>query len=316
MALIKELNSISKANLLQFGGKGASLGKMLKSRINVPKGFIILSSAFEIFMKKNALKIKISSILDSINDGEINDIEKASQKISKLILHAEIPQNIAKEIHGSFKELKTKYVAVRSSATAEDSPSSSWAGQLASYLNVPKKRLLEHVKKCWASLFTPRAIFYRFEKKLAKSKIYIAVIVQKMIEPDVSGTAFSIHPVTQNHNQVVIESGYGLGEAIVSGKITPDRYIITKQPRQILDKRISNQKKGLFSLEKGGNKWKMLGKKGSQQKLPDKEILKLAMMVLKIARLYGFPCDIEWARQKGRFYILQSRPITALTKQA
>src|SRR3989338_8858866 len=152
------------------------------------------------------------------------------------------------EIFKSFKRLGAKYVAVRSSATSEDSASAAWAGQLESYLNTTEKNLLENVKKCWASLFTPRAIFYRFEKNLHTSKISVAVVIQKMIESDVSGIAFSVHPVTQDKNQLIIESAYGLGEAIVSVQITPDGYVVEKEPRRIIDENIANQERGLYRI--------------------------------------------------------------------
>jgi len=150
---------------------------------------------------------------------------------------------------------------------------------------------LKNIKKCWASLFTPRAIFYRFEKNLRRQKISVAVVVQKMVESEKAGVAFSVHPVSQDKNQLIIEAGFGLGEAIVSGKITPDSYIISKQPRRIIEKNIKT--KQVLSVE---------------------EIPKLSELVLKIEKRFGFPCDIEWAFAKGKFYILQSRPITTLNK--
>src|SRR3989338_3707386 len=175
----------------------------------------------------------------------MHTIENASKKINALILNAEMPEDIAGEIRKFFKKLKSKFVAVRSSATAEDSSAAAWAGQLESYLNTTKTNLLENVKKCWASLFTPRAIFYRFEKELHKQKISVAVVVQKMVESEVSGIAFSVHPVTQDRNQLIIEAGYGLGEAIVSGQITPDSYVVEKNEEIILDINVVEQNKML-----------------------------------------------------------------------
>ena len=172
-------------------------------------------------------------------------------------------------------------MAVRSSATAEDSASAAWAGQLESYLNTTEETLLESVKKCWASLFTPRAIFYRFEKELHKQKISVAVVVQKMVESEVSGIAFSVHPVTENRNQLIIEAGLGLGEAIVSGQITPDSYVVEKEPRRIIDKNIEVQKRGLYRSGENGNEWREISKeRGEKQVLSDEEILKLSNMRL------------------------------------
>ena len=162
MELIKDFKNLSKNDTSIAGGKGASLGEMTQADIPVPGGFVILSNTFEKFLEQTDLNVEIDSILDSVNHKEIHTIEGASEKISALILRAEIPQNIEQEIKKFFKNLNSKYVAVLSSATAEDSVSAAWAGQLESYLNTTEENLLENVKKCWASLFTPRAIFYRF----------------------------------------------------------------------------------------------------------------------------------------------------------
>ncbi|MDO8443672.1 MAG: PEP/pyruvate-binding domain-containing protein [Candidatus Azambacteria bacterium] len=181
-----------------------------------------------------------------------------------------------KEILAEFKKLKTKYVAVRSSATAEDSLSASWAGQLESYLNVTEKNLLESIEKCRASIDSPRAKAYRTQKKLNKKKISVAVIIQKMVQSETSGICFTANPVTGDRNEMVIEAGQGLGEAIVGGKITPKTYIINKK-----------------SIGFGN-------------------LSGLAKLCLEIEKLFKYPQDIEWAIAKGKIYILQSRPITTL----
>jgi len=290
MELTRNFQNISKTDTAIAGGKGASLGEMINAGIPVPSGFVILSNAFEKFLEETDLNIEIDSILHTADHKEMHTIENASEKIKALIFAAEIPKDIADEIQKFFKDLGVKYVAVRSSATAEDSAIAAWAGQLESYLNTTKENLLENVKKCWASLYTPRAIFYRFEKNLHEQKISVAVVVQKMIESEKSGVAFSVHPVTQDKNQLIIEAGLGLGEAIVSGQITPDSYIVEREPRRIIDKNIQIQK----------------------QALSDSEILELTELILKIENHFGFPVDTEWAKEKDKFYITQSRPITTL----
>lgn len=316
MELLRDFKNISKGDVLLAGGKGASLGEMTQAGISVPPGFVILASTFEKFLGETDLDVEINAILDSVNHKEIHTIKNASVKIKSLILQVEMPQDIGVEIQKLFKNLNSKYVAVRSSATAEDSAGAAWAGQLESYLNTTEKTLLENVKKCWASLFTPRAIFYRFEKDIHKEKISVAVAVQKMVESEKSGIAFSVHPVTQDGNQLIIEAGFGLGEAIVSGQITPDSYVVEKQPRRITDKNIQTQTKGLYRVESGGNEWRDISKKnGEKQVLSDKEILTLSEIILRIEDHYGFPCDIEWAMEKGEFFIVQSRPITTLTNK-
>ncbi len=313
MKLIRDFEKLNKKDVVIAGGKGASLGEMTQAGISVPPGFVLLSSAFEKFLEETDLNIEIDSILHSVNHNEIHTVKNASEKIIALILGAEIPKDIADEIQKFFKKLDSKFVAVRSSATAEDSSTASWAGQLESYLNTTEVNLLENVKKCWASLFTPRAIFYRFEKELHKRKISVAVVVQKMVGCEVSGIAFSVHPVTQDKNQLIIEAGLGLGEAIVSGQITPDSYVVKKEPRQIIDKNIHIQMKGLYRSENGGNEWRdILKEQGEKQVLSDKEILELSRLILKIENHFGFPIDIEWAEERDKFYITQSRPITTL----
>ncbi len=313
MQFTKSFNQLGKRDVAIAGGKGASLGEMTQAGIPVPEGFVILSNAFNKLIEETNLNVEIDSILHKVKHDDINTVENASEQIKAIILNVEMPKDIAKDIIRNFKKLGVKYVAVRSSATSEDSSTTAWAGQLESYLNTTKDVLLDNVKKCWASLFTPRAIFYRFEKELHKEKISVAVVVQKMVESKVSGIAFSVHPVTQDKNQIIIEAGYGLGEAIVSGQITPDSYVIEKEPRMITDKNVVEQDKGLYKLEKGGNGWKDI-KNGETQKLSDKEILELSKLILRIENHYGFPCDVEWAIEKGKFYIVQSRPITTLSK--
>lgn len=314
MAFIKVFEEIGKHDAAEAGGKGASLGEMTKAGIPVPPGFVVLAPAFERFLDETDLHTEIDTNLHDVKTEDMRSVEHASEKIQKLILEAKMPEDIAQEVLDNFKTLGTKFVAVRSSATAEDSDSAAWAGQLDTYLNTTKENLLRNVQRCWASLFTARAIFYRFEKELHLQQISVAVVIQKMVQSEVSGIAFSVHPVTEDHNQLIIEAGLGLGEAIVSGSLTPDSYVVEKEPRRILDKSIAEQEKGIFKKGNEGNEWRGIPKEErGTQKLNDKEILELSELVLKIENHYGFPCDIEWAREGGQFYITQSRPITTLS---
>jgi len=285
----RNLNQISTKDRPVAGGKGAALGEMLKADIQVPPGFAILTNAFDQFLGKEDLDKEIDLILRDINQEEIAEVENASKKIQILILNSEVPEEISDEITKSFVELGIPKVAVRSSATTEDGSSAAWAGQLESYLNTTKEDLLENVKRCWASLFTTRAILYRFKKQTA-STISVAVVVQKMIESEAAGTAFSVHPVTQDANQILIEAGLGLGDTLVSGEITPDSYVVAKDSKNILSKSLQNK----------------------NRVLSDDKVLELTKLVSKIERHFGFPCDIEWALERNIFYILQSRPITTL----
>ena len=329
MLFVRKFNELSRGDVAIAGGKGASLGEMTQAGIPVPDGFVVLSSAFEQFIKETGLNVEIDAILDTVKHEEVHTVEEASEKIQSLILNVKMPEDIEKEILISFKKLNSEFVAVRSSATSEDSASAAWAGQLDSFLNTTKENLLENVQKCWASLFTPRAIFYRFEKDLHKEKISVAVVVQKMVNSEKSGIAFSVHPVTQDYNQIIIEAGFGLGEAIVSGQITPDSYVVNKKDWKIIDVNVNEQEKGLFRKQSGGNEWRELGSRGEEQVLNEKEIVELSKLIVKIEEHYGFPVDVEWAfesgevggknfeRKKGcgKFYIVQSRPITTLTNK-
>ncbi len=323
--ITKPFKSLTKNDALIAGGKGASLGEMTNAGIPVPEGFVILSGVFDQFIQETRIQKEIDSILSEVKISGQESMESAksgttvqiaSEKIQKLILEKSIPNYIKIEIEKSFKELGSKYVAVRSSATAEDGREHAWAGQLESYLNTTEADLLKNIQNCWASLFTARAIFYRFEKGLDKTHISVAVVVQKMINSEISGIAFSVHPVTENTNQVMIEASYGLGEAIVSGAITPDNYIIQKSPRKILTSTIAEKKRALSRNpdSTGGNIWTVISpEKISIQALNNSQILELTELVVMIENHYGFPCDIEWAYEEGKFYIVQCRPITTLS---
>lgn len=315
MELTKNFKNLDKNDVFLAGGKGASLGEMTQVGIPVPPGFVVLSTTFDEFIKKSDLTQEIDAILDQVDHKEVHSVENASEKIQGLIKNAVMPEDIAEEIKKKFKQLNAEYVAVRSSATAEDGAENAWAGQLDSFLNTKEDSLLEKIQRCWASLFTPRAIFYRFEKGLHSTKISVAVVVQKMVNSEISGIAFSVHPITENRNQIIIESGFGLGEAIVLGQITPDSYVVEKEPRRIIDINVTTQNKGLYRIATGDNEWIDIPEpKASSQVLSESQILEFANLIMKIENHYGFPCDIEWAYEDGKFYIVQSRPITTLNK--
>jgi len=309
MGLILKFEEIGKDDVSIAGGKGASLGEMTQAGIPVPSGFIIAASAFDQFLLATDINVEIDAALVEVNIGAMHTIEDASEVIRSLIVNATMPESIVSEIEQAFSELEFDLVAVRSSATAEDGVSEAWAGQLDTFLNTTHQDLIENVQKCWASLFTPRAIFYRFEQGLDTTDISVAVVIQKMVQSEVSGVAFSVHPVTQDRNQLIIEAGWGLGEAIVSGSITPDSYVLTKDNWQILDVNVSEQEK---MVGHGGWTEVSIEKRGAQ-KLTSEQIIELGKLVAKIEVHYGFPVDVEWALEDGVFYITQSRPITTLS---
>ncbi len=317
MVHIKLFSEIDKQSTLIAGGKAASLGEMTKLGIPVPNGFVVLTSAFDQFLADADLTQEISAQIEMVNHEDIASVERASETIRALIMRTDFPKQLGADIQNHFDLLGTEVVAVRSSATAEDGSSASWAGELDTFLNTTKPNLLEAIRKCWASLFTPRAIFYRFEKGFKASHVSVAVIVQDMVQSDVSGIAFSVHPVTADPNQLIIEAGLGLGEAIVSGSITPDAYVVDKRDFQLVHVSIADQKRALYRAQKFNkdeyNVWQDVSPKdGQMQKLSNDKIIELAKLVVQIEKHYGFPCDIEWAVEAGVFYITQSRPITTL----
>ncbi len=286
------------------GGKGANLAKMLQHGFNVPNGFVISANIFNNFLDENNLKEDINKL---IQDCDINDekkIENISNQIISILKNCNISNSIQNEIIENYKLLNSNEVAVRSSATSEDGKNHAWAGQLETFLNINESNIIEAVKKCWCSIFSPRALFYRI-KNNDISDIAVAVVVQKMVQSEESGIAFSINPTTNNKNEIVIEAVLGLGEAIVSGKVSPDTYIIDKK-NNIINKEIKNQKIKLVNSE-----W-LVVENGNGQKLNDYKILELANTIKEIENLYGFPIDVEWGIENDIIYILQCRPITTI----
>lgn len=309
---IKNFKELTNKDTATAGGKGASLGEMTKAKIPVPPGFVVLALAFDKFIEETNLNVEIDALWDRLETTNTEEIERNSAMIQDLIINKEFPKDLSKQILKDFDKLKTKYVAVRSSATAEDSKLDAWAGQLDSYLYVDRKGLLKAVQKCWASLFTPRAIFYRLERKLQKNHISVAVVVQKMAHSDVSGVCFTVHPVTRDKDQMIIEACWGLGEALVQGIITPDSYVVEKSTLNIVDTNIGNQEKMVVKAKQETEEKPVPVKLREVQKLSVAKIKELAKICINIEKHYGDPRDIEWALEGKKLYIVQSRPITTL----
>ncbi len=330
---------VDKNDVGLVGGKGANLGEMAGANLPIPYGFIVTSKAYFYFIQSAGLQ---QPIMDALKDIDYNNgaaLDKASKKISELIIQAEIPHVLSREIlkyyadlpmkqekyfkrnvsffEENIKKLRQVYnhplVAVRSSATAEDLPDASFAGQQETFLNVKgDTHLLIKVKECWASLFTARAIYYRHEQGFDHFKVGLAAVVQRMVQSEKSGIAFSIDPVTNDKTKIVIEAIFGLGEYIVQGKVTPDHYEVNKKSFVMLKKDAKFQnlkyiKSGIDNIEV-----KLTKEEGTQQKLADDEIIKVAMLVRDIENHYYFPQDIEWAIENNHVYIVQSRPITTI----
>ncbi|MCD6114816.1 hypothetical protein J7J74_00805 [bacterium] len=318
MNFIKPFNTISKKDVFITGGKGANLGEIEKIGIPVPPGFVILALAFERFLEETDIKVEIEARRKKINIQDLESVEESSEILRDLILKEKLPKEIEKEIFEAFDKLKAKYVAVRSSATTEDSKIDSWAGQLETYLNTTRENLIENIKKCWASLYGPRALFYQAKRDLINRKISVGVIIQKMVQSEISGVCFTVHPVTKDKNQMVIEAVWGLGEILVQGKVTPDTYVIDKskvknqKAKFILDKNVNSQIEMLVRGKEGNKIAPVPRSKIKKQKLSGKQMKELAKLCIKIENHYKDPQDIEWTVEKNKFYIVQTRPITAL----
>jgi len=305
---------IHKEDIPAVGGKGANLGEMANSNFPIPGGFVVTSYAYVENCTKQGILEKIQKMESSIDVEDSAELNKKSKEIRDLVLKTEIIPKLKTEISKAYEKLGTKtYVAVRSSATAEDLPGASFAGQQETFLNVNStKNLVEHVRKCWASLFTSRAIYYRKKQGFNIDKVAIAVVVQKMVNSEISGIVFTANPITNNLDEIVLEAGYGLGEAIVSGSVTPDTYIYNKKEKNLTEKTIAIQTWKYTKNTLGNKKENVKIDLQKKQKLDDTNILKLAKICVNIEDHYQKPMDIEWALENNELFIVQARPITTL----
>ncbi len=311
---IKTIAELSHHAVDEAGGKGASLADLTHAGFPVPPGFVILTSAYQEFLRAHPRHEDIAAQLARVNVDDINSVERASTVIHDIIHDFPFPEALGQSVLEAFDALGAEYVAVRSSATAEDSAVASWAGELETYLNTTRDQLLDHIKKCWASLYSPRAIFYRIENAMEDAEVHVAVVVQKMVNSDAAGVCFTVHPVTQDRNQMIIEACLGLGEALVSGQITPDSFTIAKDTVTITQRYISRQTKKIIRGTEQHNVALTLGEdESSRQKVSDEHILRVAECAKRIEAHYGFPVDIEWAMEDGEIYLTQARPITTLS---
>jgi len=315
-------NEVGKKDVASVGGKGANLGELTNAGIPVPPGFIVTSDAYYKFLKETQFLDLIRQKLGSLNPHNSKQLQKIAEEIQQIILKSPIPPDIAREIRKAYDKMGGGLVAVRSSATAEDLPDASFAGQQSTFLNVQGgSNVVDAVRGCWASLFNARAIFYRAEQNFDHFKVGIAVPVQRMVQSQASGVMFTLEPVTSDQHKIVIEAVYGLGEAIVSGEVTPDLFIIDKDKLQIISKKVNRQKWQLIKNPSSHNgqlniKAPIPAKLQSAQKISDEEVLKLASIGKNIEDHYKFAQDIEWAKESGQLYITQSRPVTTIKDAA
>jgi pyruvate,water dikinase len=310
------LNEIRKDDIPSVGGKGASLGEMTSIGLPVPEGFVVTAQAFRRFLQLTKLENSIFDILENLDVDDNDALTVTADKVKTMIRSAEMPEEIRMEIIESHKKMGFDIVvAVRSSATAEDLPDASFAGQQDTYLNIlDEGDLLQSVQECWASLYGGRAIYYRTKQGFNDRTVNIAVVVQQLVFSEKSGVMFSSHPISGDAT-VIIEGSWGLGEAIVSGVVSPDNYVYDRKNRRIIAKTIANKSVEIIPNGNKGTKIVAIPKnRQNMQVLSDIEIAKLAEFAIISEEHYKIPQDMEWGMAGGTIYILQSRPITTIQK--
>ena len=310
--MILDFNEIKKEDVLTVGGKGANLGEMTSAKINVPSGFVITADAYRDFLKVNGIDILIENGIKKSADDEkilLNEAEHFRGKIKS----GKFPEQLENAIREKYFNLgNNTRVAVRSSATAEDLPDASFAGQQETYLNVQGiESVLKGVRNCYASLWGNRAVSYRFHQGYDQTSVSIAVVIQEMIESEKSGVLFTVNPVNKKENEMQINASFGLGESVVSGRVTADSYIIDKSGN-IIEVNIGSKETQIIYGDKETVEVSVNSDKRKTRALNDREILELMKCGLEIEKHYGMPMDIEWAIKNDIVYILQARAITTL----
>lgn len=313
-SLVLDFQEMEKTQLLLVGGKGVNLGELSKIQgIQVPEGFCVTTAGYQKAIEQNETYHALLNRLTMLKVEDRDQIGEISRKIRQIIMEAEIPSDVVKAVTHYLSQFGEEHAyAVRSSATAEDLPHASFAGQQDTYLNIiGKDAILQHISKCWASLFTDRAVIYRMQNGFDHSQVYLSVIVQRMVFPQASGILFTADPITSNRKLLSIDAGFGLGEALVSGLVSADCYKV--QEEEIVDKRIAAKKLAIYGRKEGGTEIQQIDPDQQKtQTLTEQQILQLARIGRQIEAYFGCPQDIEWCLVDDTFYIVQSRPITTL----
>ncbi|HDR7774096.1 TPA: phosphoenolpyruvate synthase [Bacillus paranthracis] len=313
-SFVLDFQEIEKGQLSLVGGKGLNLGELSNIQgIQVPEGFCVTTVGYEKAIEQNE---ELQTLLQQLTKLKLEDraqIGEMSKEIREVIMAVQIPTDVVEAVTQYLSRFGNEHAyAVRSSATAEDLPYASFAGQQDTYLNIiGKEAILQHVRKCWASLFTERAVMYRMQNGFEHNQVSMCVVVQKMVFPEASGILFTADPITSSRKILSIDASFGLGEALVSGLVSADNYKVKEG--EIVDKVISTKKVAIYALKEGGTETKQIN--SAQQKiqtLSERQILQLAQIGRQIEAYFGCPQDIEWCLARNTFYIVQSRPITTL----
>ncbi|HXY46718.1 MAG TPA: phosphoenolpyruvate synthase [Thermoplasmata archaeon] len=317
MTFIVDLADVSDSDLPTVGGKAGKLGELVRQGLPVPPGFVITTAAYQSFVDATALKHEIPKALASIKVDQPSTVEAAGQRIRAAFESTPFPADLRSTLVEAYEAFLRKhsvrYSAVRSSATAEDLEGASFAGLQETYLNVTgTENILNAVRKCWGSLFTPRVLVYRERKGFDHSQVRLAVLVQKMVDATVSGILFTRDPNT-GENHMIVEAAFGLGEAVVGGEVTPDHYVVDGATLKLVHKQISEQKVQLLRAEEGGNvREEVPAAHRKVQKLPDHRLHRLVSLARVIESHYRRPMDIEWCGDADSLYIVQARPVTTI----
>ena len=314
-ALILSFSDIRATDLPLVGGKGANLGAMTHAGFPIPIGFCLTTVAFQQFIESCSEADTLYALLDTLSAGDVETVRQVGQRIRHTLLEVPTPRPVAEAVIEQWQKLGAEHpYAVRSSATAEDLPDASFAGQQDTYLNViGESDLLDAVRRCWVSLFTDRAILYRNQNGFPHRDVQLSVVVQQMIMSEKSGILFTADPLTGHRHTVSIDASFGLGEALVSGLVIPDAYRVDKRDGSIIDRQIADKQVAMYPEKNGGTRQESLGDgQRTQTVLTDLQISDLAALGRRIEEYFRSPQDIEWALVDGKFYVLQSRPITSL----
>lgn len=307
------------ATLEQVGGKGASLARLMAAGLPVPSGFHITTEAYRRFVAENGLQEQILAAVSMADTGQPATLDEASRQIGRLFANSVMPADIADAIRRAYAGLggPDLPVAVRSSATAEDLPGMSFAGQQDSYLNMRgEEMVLDAVGRCWASLWTARAIGYRAHHGIAPQDVSLAVVVQTLVPADAAGIMFTANPITGSRDQLMINAAWGLGEAIVGGQVTPDTVVVDRASGKVAERQINAKEVMTVRTPEGTHEEPVPADLRNRAVLSPEEAAELARIGVRIEAMYGEPMDVEWARQDGRFHVVQARPITALPDAA
>ncbi|MFY9717068.1 MAG: phosphoenolpyruvate synthase [Thermoplasmata archaeon] len=317
MPVVLPLSEVSDNDIALVGGKAGKLGELVRHGLPVPPGMVVTTDAYNAFVDATELKTIIPSSLASIDPAVPSTVEAAAARIRSAFESEPFPSALRAEIAAAYETFATQHAvrfsAVRSSGTAEDLEGASFAGLQETYLNIEgTENVLIAIRKCWGSLFTPRVLVYRQSKGFDHSSVRLAVLIQKMVEATVSGILFTRDPNT-GENHMIVEAGWGLGEAIVGGEVTPDHYVIDGATQKIVHKQISEQRIRIVRAEGGGNRREEIpAADRSRQKLPDQRLLRLVSLARLIESNYRRPMDVEWCGDADALYIVQARPVTTI----